>query len=179
MWQVENWPRSTTWCGVDAAQGRDDFWIWEDFLEEFSMRLLIELGSLRGGFSLFLLSQCLNRGIEFFTIDLKLPEAAVGPLGRVLGLHHHYRTEDLLVGSQWLINTIVAPENHPLLLYCDNGNKPEEFRLYTPYLYTGDFVVVHDWNAEIDAEDITGEVETLFEDRCNREKSLTRFFRKM
>lgn len=181
-WKPENWPEATKWCGVWAAQRRSDFWLWEDFLEEYKVKLLIELGSYRGGFSLFLLCQCLNRGIEFFTVDLQLPEAAVGSLGNMLGLQRHYRETDLLVegGSKWLIDTIKAVENHPLLLYCDNGNKPEEYMLYMPELYPGDFVVVHDWNAEISDEDVSwsyNEVEVLFEDRCNQEKSLTRFFR--
>ena len=182
-WKLENWPRATTWCGVAAAQERRDFWIWEDFLNEFEVKLLIELGSYRGGFSLFLLCQCLNRGIEFFTVDIHYPEAASGPLGNILRLTYHYREENVLRGSKWLLDTIGASENHPLLIYCDNGDKPEEFRMYTPALKSGDFIVVHDWNAEIDEShvrwDIGSRLETLYEERCNAERSLTRFFRKL
>jgi len=43
----------------------------------------------------------------------------------------------------------------PILLFCDNGDKPREFREFVPHLRVGDCVGVHDWGSEIHRADVT------------------------
>jgi hypothetical protein len=49
----------------------------------------------------------------------------------------------------------------PCYLYCDNGDKPKEFRTYAPLLASGSAVSVHDWTQEIQPADVEPTVEQL------------------
>lgn len=176
------WHGSTTFCGIKAAQTHYDLPLWEDFLNAHpELKMVIELGTLWGGFSLFLLCQCINRGISFYTADHKRPSAIETPLGKILELDQHFVLTDLLHGeSPWLLDTLTTPQKHPLLLYCDNGLKPLEFTMYAPYLQHNDIVGLHDWGTEIQATDINlSGFAPEFEKRCTLGNSPTRFFRRL
>ncbi|MHA2380528.1 MAG: hypothetical protein ACXADO_06665 [Candidatus Thorarchaeota archaeon] len=182
-WQVIGWPYATTYGGVVSAQRADDFELWDGFFDKFEFRMFIELGTSEGGTSLYFLTKCKEQGIDFLTVDIRVKcEAEESPLGKELNLRSHRLIGDILSDSdaRRKVAGIVSSDNgHPLVLYCDNGNKPQEFKFFAPLAKVGDFVIVHDWNVEISLNDVdlTG-FETLFRTECNERRSPTRFFRR-
>ena len=65
------------------------------------------------------------------------------------------RSNRVKKNAKWIKN-----KPGPALIYCDGGNKPEEFRNYAAILRTNDFIAAHDWDyggyhrAEIRPRDI-------------------------
>jgi cephalosporin hydroxylase len=181
-WRMPDWPYATSFIGAVAAQRFDDFELWEEFFGSFPLKTFIELGTGRGGTSLLFLMHCIQWGTEFYTVDIVESEAESSPLGLKLGLSDHCIRGDILNDTEArrkIVDIIEREEGHPLLVYCDNGNKPEEFRFFSPIIREGDFIVVHDWNAEITEWDISlMGFETIFEEKCYERKSITRWFQK-
>lgn len=131
----------TTFCGAAMAQVWGDLLLWERvFNAHPELRCLIELGTGGGGFSHFLQAQCLARGMSFATFDWAVPPSTVP------GWHKADVLQD--------IEKVVRHFRHPMLLSCDNGNKPLEVATYLPHLVPGDLVAVHDWGTEIYSKDI-------------------------
>ena len=62
---------------------------------------------------------------------------------------------------------------HPVLLLCDNGNKPYEIVTYSPHLVPGDLVAVHDWGTEISESSIPEHFHMI---HLPWSVSMTRFF---
>jgi hypothetical protein len=127
-----------------ASQFWDDVVRWEKALNDWNNRLnwILELGTWQGGFSFYLYAQACARGIEFTTLDTNRPEKFVA--GYV----------------QWdVMNRL--PEfveqkylDTPGVIFCDNGNKPEEVKLYVDRVHKETMFVVHDWGTEFQPKDI-------------------------
>lgn len=163
-------------CWVDVA-------MWETFLNEYKeARAFIELGTYEGGMSIFFLLQAIQRGMKFWTFDNKRWGGLSSTLAKYLKLDDHFIMEDILQErSPKLLSLIGDPENHPLILYCDNGNKKMELLKYVPLLQNGDYVVTHDWKVEVFPDDITPIthlLEPLFWNDCETLGGTTRFWRR-
>jgi predicted O-methyltransferase YrrM len=146
----------TSFCGVRMLQQWVDLALWERVFEQHpGLRCVVELGTFEGGMSLFLLAQCRQRGIGFVTVDRRRPDAAYGRLGQALGLDAHTWAGDIWGGdAQALLKGVLEDNNaHPLLLYCDNGDKRREFAHFLPLLRQGDLIAVHDWGTEFGPDD--------------------------
>ncbi len=52
------------------------------------------------------------------------------------------------------VRALISDAPRPLVLYCDNGNKPLEVETFAPALRAGDFLAVHDLGTEIFPENI-------------------------
>ena len=51
------------------------------------------------------------------------------------------------------VTSLLQTSLHPLLLFCDDGDKPLEFAAFVPHLRPGDHVGVHDWGLEFFLKD--------------------------
>lgn len=172
-----------TFCGFRATQVWQDFWLWEQILNDTADTLvgIVELGTAYGGFSLFLQMQAWHRRLEFATFDSV--DHAYDPLDQLFGrpttrpqrapLVFFYKTELLsepaLEVKRWL-------DHGPVILFCDNGNKAKEVRLYGPLLAPGSLCVVHDWKREIFPEDIPPWLTEVYGDLCDQIGSWSRVF---
>lgn len=173
-----------SFLGVEAAQYWSDFLVWERLLNANPrLRAIVELGSGKGGFSLYLLLQCAQRGMEFYTFDWHRPEALDTALGRMLGLEDRFYPCDLWQEGAGLVANLLDRLEHPLLLFCDNGNRPREFSTFLPRLRPGDLVAVHDWGNEFTEADIGPQEQVLCEPIFVQESeavgTLTRFFKRL
>lgn len=178
-----------TWfLGRQAVQYWSDFLVWEQFLTcqtEIEIRRVIELGSGNGAFSLFLLLQCVQRGMAFDTFDLTVTAAADTPVGRLLGLAKCCWAGDLWLDDCAAVKHVLANSEHPLLLFCDNGDKPREFRTFVPLLRPGDLIAVHDWGVEFSDASIDATpglrnlVQEIFVAESTAIGTLTRFYRRI
>lgn len=161
--------RDVTFAGVGTAQYLCDFWLWERLLNACpEMKAVIELGTDRGGFSLYLQSQCDLRGMEFHTYDVIVPEA----VDRIRNFHktHVFLEHESVVS---LLNSFGGP----IVLFCDNGNKPRELALFSNKVPAGSLVAVHDWGTETQPEDVPDWLEEVLGEYCDALGSITRIFR--
>lgn len=174
--------------GVQCSQYAVDFVLWEKLLNQYDdITTLVELGTLHGGFSLFLWMQCIQRGIDFGTFDIKEQEqiknqvdrgimqsACESKLGKFLEIEKRCHIGDIFAD---LRDTVIAKLSVAgrVLLYCDNGKKPLEVATFSPYLKSGDILVVHDWGTEFTQNDLPGNAVSLLDEECNHVGSLTKF----
>lgn len=140
-----------------AAQHILDVDAWDDFLGANKVCSIIELGTGSGSFS-----NVLESHVEyFFTFDNKLPDHNI----------ENFYNADILQDVEF-ISRFILDAPYPLVLFCDNGDKPREVQLYSPFLDQGDFLAVHDFQIEIMPEDIPFNFDLVLN------KGLTAFFRK-
>jgi len=142
----------TTIFGIRAYQDWDDLKHWETFFNGHRLGSLIELGTGAGAMSAYLFMQCELRGVWFAaTFDHRLPLA---PLHR---MRIPFIRGDVLGDPAIVESAILASHEQsdaPLVIFCDNGNKPQEVELYAPMLRAGDYIAVHDWGTEFLEGDI-------------------------
>lgn len=178
-----DWARNlwhTSFMGVQTIQFHVDMLVWERVLNaRRDLRSIIELGSGAGGLSLFLALQAYQREMRFATFDKWQTDAAQTRLGKLLDMLPNCYAGDLFAGgAQGAINELP----HPMILLCDNGEKPREFRTFAPLLQTNDLIAVHDFGNEytlLDVKPVEGIVQPFFWQECEAMGSLTRFWRRV
>lgn len=150
--------------GLSMQQSWEDLALWEWFLNRVIVKSIIELGSGSGAFSCYLLTQCISRGITFVTIDHRPPEMLDGVFYRRVGLDKTFTEIDILSleGSN-KVKKIIKQVPKPLLLYCDNGDKPQEVALFSPELKQGDYLGVHDFGIEFHEYNLQPVVDRIVE----------------
>jgi hypothetical protein len=144
--------------GAGTLQSNEDFEAWEAFLAEYDHSSIVELGTGSGRFTRWLDEHC----HVYATFDLAEPAMSTPGFRRCDILHGV--TQTWVVDRLWL-----APR--PVVLFCDNGDKPREVKTFSPVLRSGDFLAVHDFGTEIQESDIPAHFEPL------GGSGLTRFYR--
>jgi len=161
--------------GIRAQQDWSDLALWDRMLEDRpDLKTVIEIGTFLGGLSGFLSVECEQRNILFQTWDIQKWEGLDERL-----LNHHFHVGDALIDER-LRMMLDDPDRHPLLIFCDGGDKPKEFATFAPLLQPGDVIGVHDYGQEIFDGDITPHMERLRPAALERHvaaDSLTRFYR--
>jgi len=153
----------TSFFGVRAIQHWSDVVLWEHFFDEHpEIKTVIELGSGGHGLSIIFALHGVTRGFELITIDRKRYKSLDWPLPKLLSLASTFYALDVFGKGRQDVLDFLKFSARPLLLFCDNGDKPKEFATYVPFLQPGDFVGVHDWGLEFfqkDADVLGGRVE--------------------
>lgn len=171
--------KNTSFLGIPVMQWHADLWLWEKFFNRHAVRTFIELGTGRGGMSIYFLLQSLQHGFTFNTFDVVVPDAIHEPIGKLLKLKTHFKQGDIMVQLYDEITALLTNSSRPIMLYCDNGNKPLEVKTYSMFLEKGDFVAVHDWDKEISKNDIPSNLELLDFSEVGIINSYTRWLRKI
>lgn len=162
----------SSFLGAPAAQLWRDYEPWERLLQTHQeLEAIVELGTGDGGFALFLHLQALARGLQFDTYDTVEP--AWEPLAVELGLPARFHRQDVF---DWQFADRLHDLPRPLVLFCDNGDKPREAATFAPILERGDILAVHDWQSEIGPDDIPAGLQPLHENWTRG--GLTRFFQR-
>lgn len=146
--------RDSTFLGRRIYQTPRALQFWEELLSSMDFKRVVEFGTTKGNFSIFFLLTCIQRKAEFFTYDIidwksldKRPH-----LKNLLNFDHHFFQLDIFKHEEG-IGKIIQSEGRTIL-FCDNGDKPREFRTFAKYLKVGDVIAVHDWGTEIGTDDI-------------------------
>ena len=172
-----------SFCGYGATQLWQDFWLWEHLLNRHSgLRRIVELGTAYGGFSLYLATQARYRNLTFHTFDSI--DHATAPLDQLFGrpderpraapLGDSFKRVELVRdGPATEVTTLLGV---PVALFCDNGDKVREVALYAPLLTPSSLCVVHDWQTEIDEEDIPDCLEERYGELCDEIGAMSRVF---
>jgi hypothetical protein len=157
---------ATSFAGVRMAQYWCDLYLWEVvFNSHPDAVLVVELGSFSGGLSAYLESQCRYRGMEFRCYDVIEPELPIEGFEQ----KDIFRFKDEIIG-------LMADAGGPVILFCDNGNKPRELRDFTQQLPEGSVVLVHDWGTEAMPSDVPEWLYEVYGDLCDEIGSITRCF---
>jgi len=160
--------------GVEMSQTWQDLALWEEFFNRAKVKSVVELGTFKGGMAMFLTLQGIARDFLVVTIDHAnhgAPKEQLEKLGtQVLSM-------DLL--SEATIEPMAelfARLPKPLILFCDNGNKPLEWNRFVPLLSPGDFAAVHDWGSEFYEQNLDPTAEPFLREEAEQIESMTRFF---
>ena len=161
--------------GVIIQQSWLDLWLWEQLLNAHpETRTIIEIGTKHGGLSLYLLSQATYRGMFFWTYDiLPCPRPE---------LHHHFQEGNIFRANGKHLKELLAVAPHPLILFCDGGDKQMEFKMFVPSLQPGDIVGAHDWGSEFwprSVECVAQYVKPILLAECEALESMTRFWERV
>ena len=152
--------------GVQASQILADYWLWEAILNgEKETKGIVELGTAKGGFSLFLAAQAQARDIWFRTYDV------VTPTRRIPGF---VQCDIYAMATEIGIH---LQRHDPIVLFCDGGNKPRELKTFSPYLTPKSLIVVHDWGTEVLRKDVPPNVTEIYGQLCDDLGSMSRCFR--
>lgn len=154
--------------GIEVAQWRCDFWMWEYVLNDNSqLKAIFELGTWLGGFSWWLAGQCRARDMHFETYDMTRPQFRPPPM---------FIRLDVFADREFIGETIRGYE--PCVVFCDNGNKPREMAEYSQEIRSPEsLLVVHDWGTEFMPDDVPDNLTMVYGDFCESLGSLSRVFR--
>lgn len=156
----------TSFAGVPMAQYWVDLIIWEAILNEHpTLNGIVEIGTFKGGFSLYLSAQAKARNMFFRTYDVFPPEVRVPGFVQL----------DVFAHAADVGNHLKS--NDPVVLYCDGGNKGRELRTFSKYLSPESLIVVHDWGTELLPKDVPDSVEFVYKPWLEELGSPTRVFK--
>jgi cephalosporin hydroxylase len=102
---------------------------------------IIEIGTGKGGFSVFLQMACMRYQSQFVTYDIDASRLMYRHMFKVMGID--YRVQDVFECEQEVIDLI--KQNGTTILFCDGGDKVKEFNTFAPHLKEGDFILAHDY----------------------------------
>jgi cephalosporin hydroxylase len=136
-----------TYKGLTAMQHADVFDAFRIFLSQVLPTQIIEMGTSQGGFSSFLRDALDELGLHdssLTTFDIH-PHASFGNRTRI-----HHVTESVFSRGHLALEKpeLIVPliqDKGVTVLCCDGGNKKQEFKLLSPFLKPGDFIMAHDY----------------------------------
>jgi len=145
-----------------------------DIIKKMEVDLVVELGTLQGGFTKLVEDALPN--VEIHTFD---HENMTQGVREFFGPKVTFHVENIIFNTANVAGLLERPERK--LLYCDNGCKRREVAMYSQFLNIGDYIGVHDWGNEIVWNDVKDHIGTW--DRfmwCEVEEvgQTTRFWRK-
>jgi len=150
---------------VPVAQYWAEFVLWEGLLNERVYDYIIELGTMEGGFSLYLAAQAQFRGVGFRTYDVHVPKRQIPGFVQI----------DIFAGAEEIGEHM--RRHDPVIAFCDGGNKPRELKTFSRYVTPESTLVVHDWGSEMLSSDIPDNVEMTHENWCLELGSASRVFK--
>ena len=159
-----------TFLGYRTEQTVRAIPLWEKVLVETEFTRFIELGTARGGFSLFPMLFCQIHGKEFYTYDkrkMNIPKL----------IEPYFKRLDVFTDASVAEIGEIIQRPGRTILFCDNGRKEFEVKKYFPKLKKGDIIAVHDWITEVRPDSMPEGLEPIFEEECDFEE-LTRIFKK-
>lgn len=146
-------------------------------IKQINPELIIEFGTHQGGFSLCLAETCPDATIHTFDVYPGVSDTCHFPSR--IGLHIANILEPSLTTHAFIVDLL--QDKRRKLLYCDNGNKKLEVKIFSKYLNNGDFIGVHDWGREIFWDDINlhiGNWEKIGWPLLEEHGALSRFWRR-
>lgn len=138
--------------------------IIEKMVREFNPSLMIEFGTGKAGFT-YILHQA-NKNAEIHSYDIK-PDNPIKTESFNKNVTFHRRCDILTEEIDEIIELLISKKKK--LLYCDNGKKEQEVKMYAKYLNSGDMLGVHDWGIEVFYENIYDELKYFYQHPINNE----------
>lgn len=172
-----------TFLGYGMSQNPEALWLWEQVLRVQNFKRFIDIGTWKGGLSMYFYLWCLDREADFYSYDIreKCYPRKGKKLFEKLGFYKHFYLKDVFEAEEEIGNLI--GQSGKTIIFCDNGQKEKEFQTFSPYLKSGDIIAVHDWMTETRPEVIYPiadfhNLKEIFIEESQKEK-MTRFFQKL
>ncbi len=141
-------------CDIEPSS----FEVMKPMLKEFKPQLIVEFGTLKGGFIKYM--------AEWYPEVPKYTVDAFWVLEKREANFFRGNNVGVLITGQLFKNELLLPIllSLPLrkFLMCDNGSKTVEILKYAGYLRPGDILAAHDWSSEINITRVEEEVLQLF-----------------
>jgi len=168
--------RCTSPLGIPIAQGWETMGLILEAINLFHIKTIIELGIWSGGFGEFLIVRN-NYVTPVYYHGYDITTKYMHPRAR-LYIDNFTIADIFSPESMKDIQTKINQSVGNVLLFCDDGNKPKEMRVFTPLLRVGDFLVAHDYPVEVSPESLTNFQQTFpymleVESELYRNSSLT------
>lgn len=167
--------KAFSFLGTTSQQQFADLIVWEVFFQQVSVKSMVELGTGRGGMAMYFQLMAIQKNFKFRTYDNdpRIPVVLKTPLASLVNIH--YRSADVFAEKLSIVHEFV----HPVVLFCDDGDKPREMKEYSPYLVKGDYLAVHDFGREVFEDDFPAPTrfERFMWGECLTVESITRFFK--
>ena len=119
-------------------------------LKEHDPKLIIEFGTHHGGFTKHFAKWFPT--IPIYSIDICWQISRKDEEWFRENTNVTFMIMDMFK-KEWLISSLLSIPIRKLL-FCDNGKKEKELRLYAPLLREGDILGVHDWDTEVSWENV-------------------------
>jgi len=140
--------------GIDIAHTWDELGAILAIIYYFKIEAFVEFGVHKGGLSSFLAFHTyLNEDFKYLGIEKKLED--IDP--RFLKMASFIHNVTFFHGSVFsrkcteLIRKFINISGKSLI-YCDNGDKPMEFLVYSDIIKVGDLLMVHDYPREFNED---------------------------
>jgi len=130
---------------VLAGQTKNISELFKLLFEKNNFSLIIEIGSHRGGLSLWLNDYRPN-DCDFYTLDIQPNHLQIDPVKEGIKFLKGDCFTDLFDTLKDLIKS-----NKQVLLLCDGGNKELEFNTFAPILKPNDVIMCHDFADDINS----------------------------
>lgn len=146
-----------------------------DMVRDFKPELIIELGTLHGGFTYVLHKSSEESELHTFDINKRksIKKELYGP-----NVYFHAKCDILNSINKDLVMLLKSKKKK--LLYCDNGKKEQEINMYAKYLNIGDMLGTHDWGREVRYENIANTLKVFSPHDINKvmeeNKCMSRFW---
>ena len=135
--------RSTHIFGNAIVQTWYDLYFLNEVLTDIRFDTLIELGTYRGGLAVFFGLHAFSKDSEVLTFDIRpAPEGKLWPKYTAILPITHYSMDVFCEEAK----NIVAEkaEAGRVLVFCDGGEKPKDFKTYAPLIEANDVIMAHD-----------------------------------
>ena len=125
-----------------------DLFFLNEILTEEKFDVIIEIGTYQGGLTVFFGMHAVAQGAQVITFDIR-PESEGDPwqTHKAMLPITYYNLDVFEPKVTASIETIIR--DNRVLLYCDGGNKPREFKTFAPMLCKNDVIMVHDKGREV------------------------------
>jgi len=133
--------------GVVASKNWAELFQLEVLINTFKFTRIIELGTGTGATTLLMAINCKLHNIVLYTFDKIRIDHNVHCILQLLNANVH--EWDIFEDQNVRYIKGLIRTTGRTLLYCDNGNKPEELLTFCPALKKGDIVLVHDYGEEV------------------------------
>lgn len=121
-------------------------------IQEFEIKVFIELGAAHGGLSAMLAARATTNE-DFHYIGYEVTHNLYDTRAKRF-LDGINRASYVLRDIRNFVPIHIFNElEGRLLVFCDNGHKPAEFAIYCKLIKPGDFIMAHDYPTEIKDED--------------------------
>ncbi len=131
------------------------------FGENRDVKRVVDIGTGTGGLSLFFGMHMLQRDGKVLSFDIEETQSEQARRD-FEKLNIDFRKMNVFAEhTVKRVKEFISDE--PALIFCDNGNKGQEFPLYARTLKQGDFIMAHDWGIEISAGNFDGFIHSALE----------------
>ena len=128
-----------TYKGVLAGQTKTTPDLLAKIIKENNFSLIIEIGTHRGGLSLWL-NDNKPETCDFYTADITSEHLKIDTKKEKI----KFLLGDCFTSQFETISNLIKTSEQVLLL-CDGGNKEKEFKTFAPLLKVGDVIMCHDF----------------------------------